>query len=43
MKKQILSVVLAAVIIVSISACNTLRGAGTDIERGGEAIQKSTQ
>jgi entericidin B len=43
MFKQVLTVVLAAVIAVSLSACNTLRGAGKDVERGGQAIQRSTQ
>ncbi len=26
----------------ALSACNTVRGVGQDIEKGGEAIQKST-
>jgi entericidin B len=26
----------------TLSACNTLQGLGKDIEKGGEAIQKST-
>ncbi|SHF38033.1 entericidin B [Modicisalibacter ilicicola DSM 19980] len=34
--------VLAIVLLVmaSLSGCNTIRGAGEDIERGGEAIQE---
>jgi predicted small secreted protein len=28
---------------MSLQACNTLRGAGQDVERAGEGIQKSTQ
>jgi predicted small secreted protein len=28
---------------VSLSACNTIRGVGKDIEAGGEAIQKATK
>ena len=27
----------------SLSACNTIQGMGKDIEKGGEAIQKSTK
>ena len=36
---------LAAVLLIvafTLSACNTVRGVGKDIEKGGEAIQKST-
>ena len=36
----------AAVLLVvafALSACNTVRGVGKDIEKGGEAIQKSTK
>ena len=28
---------------MTLSACNTINGMGKDIEKGGEAIQKSTQ
>lgn len=27
----------------ALSACNTIQGMGKDIEKGGEAVQKSTQ
>jgi len=30
-------------ITVVLAGCNTVRGVGKDIEKGGEAIQKSTQ
>lgn len=30
-------------IVVSLSACNTVQGIGKDLEKGGEAIQKSTK
>lgn len=30
-------------VVVSIYGCNTLRGIGQDIERVGEAIQRSTR
>ncbi|MBC7787753.1 MAG: entericidin A/B family lipoprotein [Methylophilaceae bacterium] len=29
-------------LILVLSGCNTIRGVGKDIEKGGEAIQKST-
>jgi predicted small secreted protein len=41
MIKKIVSVTLAAgFLAASLSACNTMQGAGKDIERGGEKIQK---
>ncbi len=35
---------LFAIIVVAftLTACNTINGVGKDIEKGGEAIQKST-
>lgn len=33
---------LLMMVVVSLSACNTVHGIGKDIEKGGEAIQKST-
>ena len=36
---------LSAILLVvsfALAACNTVRGVGKDIEKGGEAIQKST-
>ena len=39
MKKIFFFVMVA----VSLSACNTVQGIGKDIEKGGEAIQKSTR
>ena len=30
-------------IVTALSACNTVQGIGKDIEKGGEAIQKSTK
>jgi predicted small secreted protein len=36
-------ILLVCVIAFAVSACNTIRGVGKDIEKGGEAIQKSTQ
>jgi entericidin B len=34
---------LAALFIFSLSACNTIDGVGKDIEKAGEAVQKSTK
>lgn len=30
------------IIALALSACNTVRGVGKDIQKGGEAIEKST-
>ena len=37
---KVMMIVLFALTLV---ACNTVRGVGQDVEKGGEAIQKSTQ
>lgn len=31
------------VILMMLSACNTIQGVGKDIEKAGEAVQKSTK
>lgn len=41
MKKTMTLLVLFTAIVLA--GCNTVRGVGKDIEKGGEAIQKSTQ
>ncbi|KPQ22108.1 entericidin A/B family lipoprotein [Halomonas sp. HL-93] len=33
--------IIGITILLLVSGCNTMRGAGEDIEQGGEAIQKS--
>jgi entericidin B len=33
----------AIVLITLLAACNTVQGIGKDIEKGGEAIQKSSK
>jgi entericidin B len=38
-----LKLVMVVVIGIGLSACNTVRGVGKDIEAGGEAIQKATK
>jgi entericidin B len=40
--KHLIALVIAFSVL-GLSACNTVRGIGQDIERGGEAIQKSTR
>ena len=37
---KVMMIVLFALTLV---ACNTVRGVGQDVEKGGEAIQKTTQ
>lgn len=41
MNKLIL--LLASFAFVALSACNTIEGAGKDLERGGEKVQDSAQ
>lgn len=39
--KKIVLVLLAVLVIGGIAGCNTLKGAGKDIQRGGEAIENA--
>jgi len=41
MRKTITLFILFATVVLA--GCNTVRGVGKDIEKGGEAIQKSTE
>lgn len=34
---------LASLLVLALSACNTINGVGKDIEKAGEAVQKSTK
>jgi predicted small secreted protein len=43
MTKKILTVILMVGIWATITACNTMAGAGKDIERGGEAIHDAAK
>jgi predicted small secreted protein len=43
MLKRILALVLAGLLAGALGACNTVKGFGKDVEKGGEAIQKSAQ
>lgn len=40
---KMLSAMMALVAIFQLSACNTLGGVGKDIQKGGEAIEKSAK
>jgi len=37
--RKIILIGLMAVVVPALAACNTVKGAGKDIEKGGEAIQ----
>ena len=41
MNKLVIWVLL--LVAVALTGCNTIQGMGKDIEKGGEAIQKSTK
>ncbi len=43
MKKTMLTFIAAAAVVVFGAGCNTVHGLGKDIEKGGEAIQRSTK
>ncbi|WP_409574978.1 entericidin A/B family lipoprotein [Sulfuritalea sp.] len=34
---------IASILMLALSACNTVEGIGKDLKKGGEAIQKSTK
>ena len=38
---RVLTIILALVGVVSLSACNTVRGMGQDIEKAGEAVKNA--
>jgi len=42
-KKSIATFFSVLILSSLLSACNTTRGVGEDVEAGGQAIQKSTQ
>jgi len=39
--KRVAVIVFAAVASASLAACNTVKGAGKDLEKAGEALQKA--
>ena len=40
---KVVILLIAVGVVFSIYGCNTVRGVGQDIEKAGEAIQRSTQ
>lgn len=40
---KILPVMLVLVVTFCLSACNTLQGIGKDLQKGGEAIEKTAK
>lgn len=42
MKRMISLILVSLFTLALLNGCNTIRGAGQDIEEGGEAIQRST-
>jgi len=36
-------ILFACILMLALSACNTVQGIGKDIKKGGEAIEKSTK
>jgi entericidin B len=40
---KISSVIIALIAIFYVSACNTIGGMGKDIQKGGQAIEKSSK
>ncbi|ARP78614.1 entericidin A/B family lipoprotein [Bordetella genomosp. 6] len=43
MNNRIRAALLAAITLAALAGCNTMSGAGRDIERGGEKIQEKAQ
>ncbi|SDN34167.1 entericidin A/B family lipoprotein [Vreelandella arcis] len=41
MKRMTALSIICIITVLLVSGCNTIRGAGEDIEQGGEAIQQS--
>ncbi|NHC06172.1 entericidin B [Azonexus fungiphilus] len=41
--KKVVFALLTVTTLLGLSACNTVQGIGKDIEKGGEAIQRSTR
>jgi entericidin B len=40
-KMKTVKILAALALVVGIAGCNTVKGAGKDIERGGEAVQNT--
>ncbi|OON42203.1 ECN family pore-forming entericidin [Izhakiella australiensis] len=43
LKKSVIAILSVLVLSSVLSACNTTRGVGEDVEAGGQAIQRSSQ
>ncbi|QKT03617.1 entericidin A/B family lipoprotein [Ectothiorhodospiraceae bacterium 2226] len=43
MIKRLLAVLMVLGMVGGIAGCNTMEGAGEDVERGGEAVQEGAQ
>jgi predicted small secreted protein len=41
MKKNFLLIIIALFLTTSVLGCNTIKGAGKDVENAGESIQKT--
>ena len=41
--KKIVFIIVAIVFGISLSACNTVQGAGKDISKGGQAIENAAK
>lgn len=41
--RLVIAIALCAGLLSALGGCNTMRGVGKDIERGGEKIQNATQ
>jgi len=40
-KRMVVALLLSALLGISVLGCNTIRGAGKDVERGGQGIQNA--
>ncbi|MFM7946524.1 entericidin A/B family lipoprotein [Hafnia paralvei] len=43
MIKKSISLVCSLLVLAALAGCNTTRGAGEDVEAGGQAIQRAAQ
>ena len=41
--KKLIAAALVLLIVVGVAGCNTVRGVGKDIKKGGEAIEKAAE
>lgn len=39
--KSVLAILIAGVCVLTLSACNTLQGAGRDLQRAGEGLEEA--